>query len=77
MFSTYTGQSPANIREGDTVIDSLGRTFVSAGMPEVVLGDYHVNGYPSGMHELKSFTMDMKSTVTISFEEGPETDDDF
>lgn len=71
MFNTYYGESPDKIRSGDRVVDARDRIFTAAGTPELVLGDWHVNGYdPLG--EFRSFTLDAGSSVTISYEEEDE-----
>lgn len=69
MLRTYNSQSPADIRSGDKVTDFRGRTFITTGMAEFVLGDYHVNGYLEGSSSFTSFTIDGDSLVTISYEE--------
>lgn len=71
---TYTGQSPAEIRMGDTVMDALGRTFVARSDAAMVLGDYEVKGEtPNG--ETKWFTLEANSLVTISYDESMWTDE--
>lgn len=68
MLTSYPNESPANIRKGDLVVLADGREFQATATPELVLGDYHVNGYTPD-NQLKSFTMDPDSLVTISYEE--------
>ena len=68
MLTSYPNEFPANIRKGDLVVLADGREFQATATPELVLGDYHVNGYTPDNH-LKSFTMEPDSPVTISYEE--------
>lgn len=75
LLRTYTDQSPAEIRKGDKVTDSRGRTFIASSEAEFVLGDYHVNGYayseamgrPNSL--LSAYTIDNGTTVTLTINE--------
>lgn len=66
-MGTYRGQSPSEIRTGDEVTDSLGRTFTALSDAEMVAGDYSVKTY-DGLTE-KWLTLDYNSKVTISYDE--------
>lgn len=75
LLRTYTNQSPTEIRKGDKVTDSRGRTFIANGEAQFVLGDYHVNGYayneatgrPDSL--LTAYTIDNGTTVTLTIDE--------
>lgn len=69
---TYENQSPSEIRTGDQVTDSLGRTFTALSDAVLEMGDYEVKGLtPQG--EEKYFTLD--SPVTISYNESDWNED--
>jgi hypothetical protein len=61
---TYEGQSPSEIRTGDTVTDALGRTFVAMSDAALVMGDYSVLS-----DDGRSLILDNDSKVTISYDE--------
>lgn len=65
---TYEGQSPSEIRFGDNVTDSLGRTFIARSDAQLDMGDFQVLGV-EGTNAEKWFTLDAKSLVTISYDE--------
>lgn len=75
LLRTYTDQSPAEIRKGDRVTDSRGRTFIANGEAQFVLGDYHVNGKPcnsvtgQATDGLRAYTIDNGTTVTLTINE--------
>lgn len=69
MFNTYNDQSPAEIRKGDKVTDSRGRTFVASNTAEEVWGDWHVSGYDSETGKLRAYTIDGGTTVTLTIDE--------
>ena len=66
-MATYNGQSPSEIRVGDTVTDALGRTFTALSDAVMDLGDYHVKAAWQG--EERSLTLDYDSKVTITYNE--------
>lgn len=68
MFITYDRQTPDSIRTGDTVMDSRGRTFTANGIPEMHLGDWHVNGWDE-IGNLRAYTIDGGTLVTVSYNE--------
>lgn len=68
LLRTYTDCAPFEIRQGDKVQDSRGRIFTATATPEMVLGDWHVNGYdPNG--KLTAYTIDNGTTVSITTDE--------
>jgi hypothetical protein len=66
---TYDNQSPDQIRMGDTVTDSLGRTFVADSDAVLDMGDYQV------LSQGRWLTLDKDSLVSISYDESNWTDD--
>lgn len=73
---TYEGQSPSEIRTGDKVTDSLGRIFYALSDAYMELGDWEVKGEtPTG--DVKWFTLDPKSLVTISYDESAWNQDEW
>ena len=73
---TYEGQSPSEIRTGDHVTDSLGRIFTAVSDAYLEMGDYEVKG-ETATGDVKWFTLDPKSTVTISYDESAWNQDEF
>jgi len=79
LLVTYKNQLPADIRFGDIVTDSRGRTFEVRSDVEFDRGDWHLTGYlisdPAETNWRKlgtipqSFTIDGNSLVTISYED--------
>jgi hypothetical protein len=74
---TYTGQSPAEIRTGDKVMDALGREFIAYSDAELSMGDYCVNGVLMHDEGIRSFILDVDSVVTISYDESAWNMDEF
>ena len=72
---TYENQSPEEIRTGDVVTDSLGRTFIALSDAELDMGDLQVLGITAEGIE-KWFTLDFKSVVNISYNESDWNQDD-
>lgn len=67
---TYENQSPADIRDGDLVIDNLGRQFWAYSDAIADYGDYQVMGaLVSAPNDVRWFTVDLMSRVTISYTE--------
>lgn len=69
---TYVGQSPADVRTGDTVTDALGRTFVAMSDAALVMGDYSVLS-----DDGRSLILDADSKVTISYDESVWNEDTY
>jgi hypothetical protein len=74
-IATYENQSPSEIRTGDVVTDSLGRTFIALSDAELDMGDFQVLGITAEGIE-KWFTLDTKSAVDISYDESVWNQDD-
>lgn len=66
-MGTYKGQSPSEIRMGDTVTDSLGRTFTAVSEAVMDMGDYQITAVVDGKEKI--LTLDHDSKVTITYDE--------
>ena len=73
---TYENQSPADIRIGDVVTDSFGRTFIAFSDSVLEMGDYQVLGIDGNGNE-KWFAIDPNSLVAISYDESMWTEDTY
>lgn len=76
IMVTYENQSPSEIRTGDSVTDALGRSFTAVSDVSFDLGDYEVKGM-DGSGEIRWFTLDAKSLVTISYDESAWNQDEW